>query len=226
MNRKDTIKVAVLVNAALLIALFVTAIKSDSTISTPAGHGIAEVHPLALPRHAKNEIKVAQGDEIDQVLKEFSEKKAKIAAQSNEKTTQTKVDFSKELEALSRAQRPAVKPTAKEAKQYDEVVVQKGDALEKIARHHKTNVDEIMQINHLKSTLLRIGQVLKVPKSSRNTSVAKSSSDSQFYTVKLGDNPWTIAVKNNLKLEELIRLNDLDEEKARRLKPGDQLRIN
>jgi LysM repeat protein len=46
-----------------------------------------------------------------------------------------------------------------------------------------------------------------------------------FYTVKEGDNPWTIAKKNNIPLATLLKINQLNEEKARRLKPGDRLKI-
>jgi len=46
-----------------------------------------------------------------------------------------------------------------------------------------------------------------------------------YYTVKVGDNPWTIAMKHHMKVEELLRINSLNEEKARKLKPGDRLRI-
>ncbi|NGX46548.1 MAG: hypothetical protein K940chlam2_01740, partial [Chlamydiae bacterium] len=44
-------------------------------------------------------------------------------------------------------------------------------------------------------------------------------------TVVSGDNPWTIAVKNRIKVDQLLKLNGLNEEKARCLKPGDRLRI-
>ncbi len=53
----------------------------------------------------------------------------------------------------------------------------------------------------------------------------KNIKDAKYYIVKHGDNPWTIAVKNKIKVEELLRLNNLDESKAKKLKPGDQLRI-
>lgn len=114
-----------------------------------------------------------------------------------------------------------------------EVTVKKGDVLEKIARQNGVSVEEIMKANHLTSTRLKIGQALKIPgKSStktRSTATASSSkteeAGAQYYVVKNGDNPWTIAVKNRLKVEELLKLNELDEEKARRLKPGDKLRI-
>lgn len=53
----------------------------------------------------------------------------------------------------------------------------------------------------------------------------KKESSFKYYTVKNGDNPWTIAVKNHMKVDELLKLNHLDADKAKRLKPGDQLRI-
>lgn len=47
----------------------------------------------------------------------------------------------------------------------------------------------------------------------------------QFYVVQCGDNPWTIAIKHHIKVSELLKLNHLDNKKARQLKPGDRLRI-
>jgi LysM repeat protein len=47
----------------------------------------------------------------------------------------------------------------------------------------------------------------------------------EYYTVKVGDNPWTIAKKHNLKVEELLKLNGLNEQRARKLKPGERLRV-
>ena len=112
--------------------------------------------------------------------------------------------------------------------------VKKGDVLEKIARHHHTTVAEIMKANKLTSSNLRIGQALKIPnkaiKKAEPSSTVFSPQNSTeegvvYYTVKKGDSPWTIAVKNHLKVEDLLKLNKMSEEQARRLKPGDQLRI-
>ncbi len=47
----------------------------------------------------------------------------------------------------------------------------------------------------------------------------------EYYTVKVGDNPWSIAMKHHMKVEELLKLNGLNEENARKLKPGNRLRI-
>ena len=134
-----------------------------------------------------------------------------------------------------------IAPQNKPASDFVEVKVKKGDVLEKIARHHHTTVAEIMKANRLTSTNLRIGQVLKIPnktiKKAETSSIAYSPSapatatatatsdnSAKFYTVKKGDSPWTIAVKNHLKVEELLKLNNMSEDQARRLKPDARLR--
>jgi nucleoid-associated protein YgaU len=53
----------------------------------------------------------------------------------------------------------------------------------------------------------------------------KAVEEGKYYIVKSGDNPWSIAIKNHIKFDELLRLNHLDEDKAKKLKPGDKLRI-
>jgi LysM repeat protein len=114
-----------------------------------------------------------------------------------------------------------------------EVVVKKGDTLEKIAKAHNTTVDEIIKLNHLPSSFLRVGQTLKLSSqkaAAKLAPIAVQPAQGQqegpdYYTVKVGDNPWTIAMKHHLKVDELLRLNGLNEEKARKLKPGDRLRI-
>ncbi len=219
MTRKDTIMIAVLVNAALLVGLFVTAIKTDRNPQVHAEKPIAAASPVALPVMEKKEIKKTQGDEIDQVLKDFSENK--VTATTNK--PKQKIDFAKELEAITKAAAEPKKEVVA-AKNYTEVTVQKGDVLEKIARTNRSSVGEIMQLNQMKSTVLQIGQKLKIPKKG-SVSLPTEGGSQGVYTVKQGDNPWTIAVKNHIKLDELLKLNDLDNEKARQLKPGDKLRI-
>ncbi|NGX59115.1 MAG: D-gamma-glutamyl-meso-diaminopimelic acid endopeptidase CwlS [Chlamydiae bacterium] len=221
MTRKDTILIAVLVNVALLIALFVTAIKRDDKKLSPTfSHDIAEVQSIALPESQKmDEIKMTKGDEIDQVLKEFSEK-----SQVKEGKTTKAIDFAKELEAITKAANSKEIAAPKSGAGGKAVTVRKGDILEKIARAHQVSVDEIITYNHLASTTLQIGQVLKIPGKNSASSTA-SLETTKYYTVKQGDNPWTIAVKNKIKVDELLKLNDLNEEKARCLRPGDKLRI-
>lgn len=121
------------------------------------------------------------------------------------------------------------KPASDESssQQYVSVVVKKGDFLERIAKANHTTVAKLMQINDLSSTQLKIGQVIKVPvaeKVSTNPQVTVSNPD-DYYIVKEGDSPWGIALRNGIRLQDLLQLNDLDEQKARKLRPGDRLRI-
>lgn len=53
----------------------------------------------------------------------------------------------------------------------------------------------------------------------------KEGAKEKFYTVKQGDNPWTIAHKFHISFEKLLELNNLDETKARNLKIGQRLKI-
>ena len=95
-------------------------------------------------------------------------------------------------------------------------------------------MDEILRLNQLSGNILRVGQVLKIPDqrgaapiAKQKPSIEKAPGDlsPEYYTVKVGDNPWGIAMKHHIKVEELLKLNNLNEERARRLKPGDRLRI-
>ncbi len=251
MTRKDTIIIAVFVNAAILVALFISAMRSNRsedqqpTVAVESTQKVVDI-PLAKtdnkadpksaePVIAKNEIKSAEGDEVDLVLKQFAQSAPAIAATPTPSETVATaqapaLDFAADLQtftpAASEGQNQAI--AAIPAALID-VTVKKGDALEKIARAHRTTVKDIMRINNLSNANLHIGQVLKVSPGTRKTATtsaaAAKSEGPKYYTVKAGDNPWTIAVKNHMKLEELLKLNNLDQDKARRLKAGDKLRI-
>ena len=210
MNRRDIIIVAVLINAGLLATLFVSSLKkeqgTDLVLSTKESH---QIEIAATPLSIKQ-----GGDQIDQVISQY--------------TAMAKTEEKKE-EALPP---PILTPMPKaETKAFNSsplrvVTVEKGDVLEKIARSHGISVDEIMKLNSLSNSRLQIGQELKLPerKASKKGIVSKKD-DGKFYVVKGGDNPWTIAQKNGIQVDELLRLNNMDEEKAKRLRPGDRLRI-
>lgn len=216
MNRKDTIIMAVMVNAVLLIALFVSAVRNDSVETA------LEIKPVDLPEKRVEEqvIKVASGDAIDQVLKDFSVQ----AKEEKVEESPVKLDFAKELEAITKATAQKKEPVQKAVERDGmiEITVVSGDSLAKIASRRGSTIDAIKTANHLTTTVLQIGQKLKVP---ANGKAAKAPTTDAYYTVKQGDNPWTIAVKNQIKVDELLKLNNLNEEKARRLRPGDRLKI-
>lgn len=245
MSRRDTIIVAVLVNAGLLIVLFASALKTHSSREEMA---VAAPNPVMIenPESSfKKETTAVIGDEVDQALKQFSQTTAAVSQVPINPPIEPLPaipNFADDLKAISLPETSAASvaqnlttpliPAEQSHSDYIEIKVKKGDVLEKIARHHRTTVAEIMKVNKLTSSNLRIGQVLKIPnktlKKAESFPIANTSSGSStpvYYTVKKGDVPWTIAVKHHMKVEDLLKLNNLSEEQARRLKPGDQLRI-
>lgn len=120
-----------------------------------------------------------------------------------------------------------------------EIAVKKGDSLDKIARANGTTIEAIKRLNQLKSEKLSIGQQLRVPvgfKKSSSTATSQpqiaaepiksqAPSEAVYYTIKSGDNPWKIAKQLRIDMEDLLRLNNLNEEKARNLKVGDKIRV-
>jgi len=134
--------------------------------------------------------------------------------------------------------------------QYIVVTVKKGDVLEKIAKANGTTVSAIKEANQLKNEKLSIGKVLRIPVSASReaaaTAIAKASNKNDstklivtadvlkplevveepvWYTIKNGDNPWKIAKQFKVKVDDLLKINNLNEERARNLKVGDKIRV-
>ncbi len=234
MSRRDTIILAVLINASLLSILFFTATRPDShsPIDNPAK--TAESTSVSLPSLNPNSgFAAARTEKIESL--DPTPKPFQIAF--DERPT-TVVEVSRQQEAIHS---PAIlSQTARETggdeeqhEPYAEVMVKRGDFLEKIARTNGTTVGEIRRINNLTSDRIDIGQVLLVPATKkvatpatpvpiRSNAIADSA---EFYVIRPGDNPWNIARAHHIKVDELLRLNNLDEDKARNLKPGDKIRV-
>ena len=83
---------------------------------------------------------------------------------------------------------------------YIDYVVKSGDNLYSIAKKYNTTVDEIKKLNGLTSNLLNIGMTLKIPIQIGNYI---------NYTVKPGDNLYSIAKKYNTTVDEIKKLNGL-----------------
>jgi peptidoglycan DL-endopeptidase LytF len=212
-SKRDTIIIAVLVNLALLSILFALGIRSKQ----PSEEKTASLAPSKSEELVQNaappaKVEKSTTDEIDQVLEEYALRQKVVTS-------------------------PKV---AKEATGSDfvDVTVKKGDALSKIAKNHGVKVEEIMNVNALHDAKLKIGQHLKVPKREDSNKEANEEEveapkeekadvepEPSFYIVKSGDSPWKIARKCNVKYEDILLLNDLDQEKAKNLKVGQKIRI-
>jgi LysM repeat protein len=225
-NRKNTILLAVLINAGLLLVLFVTALTSKDEIApvTPVnmaesvaplplfGEEIAAAEPVATPEALGEPVAIAPSPLVHALPPLVQPVAPAIAIEAS-------------------PQIPVAAAPAPKTPSMREVVVKKGESLERIAKTHRTTVDEIIKLNHLSSSFLRVGQIIKVPAEKSASiataivSTASADKGADYYVVKVGDNPWTIAMKHHLKVEELLKLNGLNEQKARKLKPGDRLRV-
>ncbi len=124
-------------------------------------------------------------------------------------------------------------------------VVKSGDTPDRIARKHGVRLSALMAANNLdqqSARRLRVGQKLTIPgknakfaapKKSKKTASAPADNATATatvdaegkYTVKSGDTPERIARKNRVRLSELLKANNLDQQSARRLQIGQKLII-
>ena len=246
MTRKDTILIAVVINAGLLAILFITAVIYDTEKELPPAEFIAELpdHPgtgASSPVAAGIQIEVGES-EVRYYPSLTSS--PSIADNSHDSREAYLSAFLSVPRGISVDEEEEGRNDLPGQERWVEVKVKKGDVLEKIARLHNTTVGAIKKANHLQSEHLSIGQVLKIPV--KTTAVAEFSSpqragvrqevkpelpkeavptEAVYYTIKSGDNPWKVAKQFNVKYEDILRLNGLNEEKARTLKIGDRIRI-
>lgn len=234
MTRKDTILVAIVINAGLLAILFIMAVIYDTDKGSENSEFVAPLlvdnKALPVPPSSQNLIAVnSTGDEVDNVLKYYHP-----TAQPFSGTAESGVENERsEILTLQGNSAPEEElsldfelPLNEEI---IEVKVKKGDVLEKIAKAHKVSVSVIKRMNHLENERLFIGQILKIPAKSSSNKLAESKkeegAEAIYYVVKSGDNPWKIAKQYNVKFEDILLLNRLDEDKARNLKIGDRIRV-
>ena len=82
----------------------------------------------------------------------------------------------------------------------NEYTVVSGDTLSKIANQFNTTVNELITYNNLPTTILSIGQVIKIP------TIEPSN---VIYTVKRGDTLYKIANTYSVSVDDIKRLNNL-----------------
>jgi LysM repeat protein len=192
----------------------------------------------------------SNSDQVDQILAKYAKKEVKEAVKEEKKVegieapklteavsnkgAQEKVERIAMEHPPAQKERPIEKqilPKMKETSSEEvvKVIVKKGDVLEKIAKNYGTTVGALMQANQLTDSRLQIGQELCIPKEKQVVNAhpikALPQLDEKYYVVKNGDNLWKIAIENHLKVEDLLKLNQLNEKQAKALRPGDKLRI-
>lgn len=94
-------------------------------------------------------------------------------------------------------------------------IVQKGDSLYSIARMFGTTIESIKRLNNLSSDIITPGQELII-----NENIPLGEND--YYIVKRGDTLYSIAVNNNITVDDLIKTNNLS---SLNIQVGDKLII-
>ena len=110
-------------------------------------------------------------------------------------------------------------PTTNIEIDYQEYVVEKGDSLYSIAQKFNVTVDDIIEKNNLQTTILSVGQILKIPIQKEEPSTPSVGKECfgegyvepayETYTVQRGDNLYDIARKYNTTVLDLMELNNL-----------------
>jgi LysM repeat protein len=211
MSRKDIIILSVLANAGLLIILLFSALTTKESYFVASSAKVAE--------------SILDNNENGMIPRPKIEEPLVIEKEDSFVKLEDPDDIIHKLPSIV-IDEVVVKKEKIKGNRFIEWIVKKGDNLEKIAKLNKTTISEVIKINELSNTVLRIGQTLLVPRLDVKKEVPKTSIQAgNYYTVKCGDNPWTIAIKHHLRVDELLRLNNLNNETAKKLRPGDKLKI-
>ena len=83
-------------------------------------------------------------------------------------------------------------------------IVKSGDTLYSIARENGLTVQDIINLNNLSSTNLKVGQRLKL-----KTTTPSTQTDDNIYIVVKGDSLYAIANRYNISVQDIIDANNL-----------------
>jgi membrane-bound lytic murein transglycosylase D len=107
---------------------------------------------------------------------------------------------------VARIKSPPIDISKIKGKTFDYAVKQ-GDSLWLIANRFGTTTHVIRSLNQLNSSLLSIGQVLKIP--AVQTASSSAPANTLTYRVQRGDSPYLIAKRYRMNLADFLKLNKL-----------------
>ena len=101
--------------------------------------------------------------------------------------------------------------------------VRSGESLSVIAKRYRVSVRELQTWNNISNPhRLRVGQQLTVFQSPAPAPAIQRSGTVQ-HTVQTGDSLWSIARRYRVKLDDLMRWNDLESSSV--IRPGQSIKI-
>lgn len=139
---------------------------------------------------------VKSGDSLWSIAKQFNTTVDAIKQTNNLTTNSLTVGQTLKIPTVT------VTPSPSE---YITYTVKSGDSLYSIAKAYNTTVDAIKNLNNLTSTSLSLNQVLKIPLAT----TTPPPSEYITYTVKSGDNLYSIARAYNTTVDAIMKLNNL-----------------
>lgn len=121
--------------------------------------------------------------------------------------------------------------------QWSRYTIKAGDSLSTIAQRYDSDTKTLRRVNKLKTTNIRVGKVLFIPKASKNAEHYKLSIDQRLasrnkgrsnrhkkiYTVKAGDSLWLIAKQHKLSSRKIAYWNNMATKDP--IKPGQKLNL-
>ena len=192
MTRKDTILIAVVINAGLLAILFATAIiydvEEEEMVQSEFVNPQTEMIAISEPPPYRLTSSLPSEDIVDNILNHYQTAQL-VPEKEPVPPIETKPNS---FSAIStNEQKESSKPNFK-----------KSDPLKK-----------------------DVAKEVKLEKSQTEVAKPVKSNEPLYHVVKSGDNPWKIAKQYGVKYDDILRLNHLNEEKARSLKIGDRIRV-
>ena len=201
-----------------------TVVKGDSLWSIANKFNTTVANLKSLNNLSSNLLQIGQklkinATKVDQPNEYYTVKKGdtlySIATKNNLSVPELKALNNLTSDNLSVGQILLIKKIPKENTNITTYTVKSGDTLYSVAKKYNTTVNAITTLNNLTSNNLSIGQTLKIPVSTQNTT-------EKTYTVKSGDTLYSIARKYNTTVSELINRNNL---KTSNLSIGQELII-
>jgi LysM repeat protein len=163
---------------------------------------------------------VTKGDTLYEIAKKYHVSVSQLKEHNNLKSNKLKIgtqltvpesalpEKKRDVTATSSSRRDKQSVQAKEGNYH---TVSKGDTLSKIARKYSIPQSELVEMNNMKTSRLKVGQEVLIKSSAPKT-----------YTVKKGDTLSHIAKRYKISTAKLKQLNDLQKTA---LKPGQRLVI-
>lgn len=111
-----------------------------------------------------NDANQQQNKTITTLNQQLAKERADRQAALNKVIETVANETTRAVNSIAKQSKPKPAPAAMPPGTYYEHKVEKGQTLSAIARTYKVSVNDIKTANHLKSNMIRIGQVLLIPK--------------------------------------------------------------